>query len=250
MTRDRRPAIRHERWLVSYADFITLLFAFFVVLYASAQFDRRVGELTQAIRSDFSELGTFQHSEKASGGSNNRASGERGVQTPASARAEEEEIIALQKNVNSILSEQIVRGEVSVQQASEIMTISLREVGFFAAGSTEIRPRSPKTLETLLKALHESTRPLLMEGHAGNVPISNSKLLSNWELSTTRATQLIRVLVENYGFLPETLSAAGYAEFRPVASNTTVQGRQSNRRVDLIVLHPNESQPPAVEAQS
>jgi chemotaxis protein MotB len=137
--------------------------------------------------------------------------------------------------VQQALSREIAAGDVAVRETPEGLVISLREVGFFESGSAEIRASSLPAFERLANLLGESGSDIRIEGHTDNVPIHNSRFASNWDLSTARATATIRLLIVNYGFDPERLTAAGYAEYRPIATNITPEGRAMNRRVDVVV---------------
>ena len=119
---------------------------------------------------------------------------------------------------------------------AEGLVVSLREIGFFDSGSAAIKPGAEAALGRMAKILQEHPYAVRIEGHTDNVPIHTSQFSSNWELSTARATALVRTLVEQHGISATRLSAAGYAEFHPSASNDTAKGRQLNRRVDLVIL--------------
>jgi chemotaxis protein MotB len=127
---------------------------------------------------------------------------------------------------------------VELKARREGLIVSLREVGFYVSGSSTIRPSSKDAIDRLAAVLKTRTESLRVEGHTDNVPIHNRHFASNWELSTARASDLINVFIERYGFEPQRLSAAGYAEFHPVASNDSVEGRARNRRVDIVILNP------------
>jgi chemotaxis protein MotB len=114
------------------------------------------------------------------------------------------------------------------------LVISLHEAGFFPSGSAEVRPSSIPMISILANAMPSG--PLRVEGHTDNVPIHTAQFASNWELSTARSTAIARLLLERAPIDPANLAAAGYAEFHPVASNTTEEGRTQNRRVDIILL--------------
>jgi len=255
--RKRAPAhSNHERWLVSYADFITLLFAFFVVLYASSQVDqRKVGKLALAIQVAFQELGVFPASTteiplnsnepmpfstvqaienvKRSAGLGRIASS---PEDSLAAASDEIDLSTLQGELQAALRNEIALHEVALHRESEGLVVSLREFGFFDSGSAAIKPKSLAALNRIASILAVRIYKLRIEGHTDNVPIHTVQIASNWELSTARATELIRVLIVDHRFAPERLSAAGYAEFHPVASNLTAQGRAQNRRVDIVVL--------------
>lgn len=120
---------------------------------------------------------------------------------------------------------------------SDGLVISLREVGFFDSGSPKLKQRSLGAFEKVAHVLAERRNLIRIEGHTDNVPIHTQAFASNWELSTARATEVIRLLLVDYRFQPTRLSAAGYGEYHPLASNETEAGRQVNRRVDIVVLY-------------
>jgi chemotaxis protein MotB len=114
--------------------------------------------------------------------------------------------------------------------------ISLREFGFFDSGSASLRPSVLPALDRIASILAMRTCRLRIEGHTDNVPIHTPQMASNWELSTARSTELVRLLIVRYRFSPDRLSAAEYAEHHPIASNDNPQGRAQNRRVDVVIL--------------
>jgi chemotaxis protein MotB len=222
----------HERWLVSYADFITLLFAFFVVMYSAAQLDkRRAGQLATAIQTAFQQYGSLPPHPADVGGL-----AAHGVPSNLPVgNTEPDDFNLLRKRVEDALAEEILTGEVGVRVTSEGLVISLREVGFFDTGSAELRPSSRPAFDRLAAVLRSANSELRIEGHTDDVPIHNARFSSNWDLSTARATATIRLLMTKYNFAPERLAASGYAEFRPIANNATAEGRSTNRRVDIVV---------------
>jgi chemotaxis protein MotB len=265
--RRRRSHVNHERWLVSYADFITLLFAFFVVLYASSQVDKKkVGKLALAIQVAFQEMGVFEtssakvpvdlenpmpfdtvqtveslernatlaqiasHPSAALGGSDGENGG----------------LGALQHELESTLALEISRQEISMRREPDGLVISLREAGFFESGSGQMKQESQDAFDRIAELLRKRRCRLRIEGHTDNVPIHTSRFSSNWELSTARATEVIRLLIVRDGFDPHSLGAAGYGEYHPVASNSTKEGRTTNRRVDIVILgKAKETTPPS-----
>jgi chemotaxis protein MotB len=246
-----------ERWLISYADFVTLLFAFFVVLYASSQVDKRkVGMLALSIQVAFQQLGVFDTSNTKIPLSDSEAipfskiqvveNAERttdmtrivqpmkGLLTPMTSAPLKD----VQAELEKALAPEIQKKLVDVKERKEGLIISLREVGFYESGSSTIRPSARDAVDRLAHVLKQRTESMRIEGHTDNVPIHNARFASNWELSTDRASDLIKLLITRYDFSPVRLSAAGYAEFHPVASNDTPEGRARNRRVDIVVLNP------------
>ncbi len=247
-----RPHANHDRWLVSYADFITLLFAFFVVLYASAQVDqRKIGKLAFAIQSAFQELGVFPplapmtfneafppSTVRAIAEAARKPDAAQGASLKDSLSAEDEaNIAALQGELQQALQHEIDQHSVTLHRETQGLVISLREFGFFDSGSAALRPSAFPAVDRIASILAVRTCSLRIEGHTDNVPIHNSQIASNWELSTARSTEMVRLLIVRYRFAPDRLSAAGYAEYHPIASNDTVQGRAQNRRVDVVILN-------------
>jgi chemotaxis protein MotB len=238
--RSHRPS--HDRWLVSYADFITLLFAFFVVLYATAQVDRKkVGQLSAAIQVAFQQLGANPTSTSPI-----QVPVEINQAAPAVAlppREELPDLSGLRKELGQTLAPEISRGEVTLRTGRDGLVISLKEAGFFNSGSAGVKAASEPAFSRMARVLAEGRYNIRIEGHTDNVRIHNAQYSSNWELSTARSTEMIRLLVVSYGFDPERLSASGYGEYHPVASNRTEDGRALNRRVDLVVLGKHEGIP-------
>ena len=151
----------------------------------------------------------------------------------------------LRRELERTLAPEIKRHEVALRQDADGLVISLREVGFFDSGSADIKSDSEAAFGRMARLLAEREYRIRIEGHTDNVPIHNTRFASNWELSTARATEMIRLLIINYGFSPARLSAGGYAEFHPTASNQTEDGRAQNRRVDVVILGKVPSSPVA-----
>ncbi len=250
--RRRRPdaQVNHERWLISYADFVTLLFAFFVVLYASSQIDtQRATRLSDAINSAFQQLGIFEKDNHKPGDVEPK------ITLPSALNAGQDlshwapdgqdrlgtdptkrEFNAIRSELEQALAAEIKRNEVALAMEPDGLVVSLREVGFFDSGAADIKPDAQAAFSRVAVILHEHSFAVRIEGHTDNVPIHTAQFASNWELSTARATELVKTLVEQHGIPAERLSAAGYAQFHPAASNATAKGRQLNRRVDVVIL--------------
>ncbi len=240
-----RSRVSQDRWLVSYADFITLLFGFFVVLYAFAKADQKKQvQVSQSIDSAFRSLGIFPDALRRKG-VNPEADGREApaipmnivmgedVLSPARVKGDLEN---MKRQLQQTLSNQVATHTVSIQMGRDGLVISLREAGFFDSGSATPKPQTMGTLRAIAASLRPTGYDLRIEGHTDNVPIHTSAFDSNWELSTARATSIARLLLQLDALPAGRLSAAGYAEFHPVASNDTAEGRAQNRRVDLVVL--------------
>jgi chemotaxis protein MotB len=260
--------VNHERWLVSYADFITLLFAFFVVLFSSSQVDKRkVGRLALAIQVAFEHMGVFESSNSKMPLSTTEPMPFDNVQIvekvlkttdlsqpvpdtkgrlgePGSGKGLAHLMTTLQHEFDA----EIKRNEISIRTGHEGIVITLREIGFFGSGSAEVELKSEPTVARIARLLRSQPYSIRIEGHTDNVPIHNKQFSSNWQLSTARAVGMTALFISNYGFPPQQISAAGYAEFHPIASNSTAEGRFQNRRVDIVIITGDSS--PSMQADS
>jgi chemotaxis protein MotB len=241
-----RSRVSHDRWLVSYADFITLLFAFFVVLYASANADKKKQQVVSAaIDAAFRSLGIFPDAtRKPSDTAGATATADHPVvpmnivmgEDVLAPAAVKEDLERIRRDLTQALSDQVATHSVSIKMGRDGLVISLREAGFFASGSAVPKPETLPTLRQIAARLGATPYDLRIEGHTDNIPIHNDEFDSNWELSAARATHIARLIIDEKLIAPERISAAGYAEFHPVATNDTPEGRAENRRVDLVVL--------------
>jgi chemotaxis protein MotB len=252
-----------ERWLVSYADFITLLFAFFTTLYAISTVDaQKAGKLVNSMRASFDSnlfaAGSPTISLNPGTGGNPAAHellkaadmrGEklkeldrmRNLRAAALVKKETlnvEGLKQLKQRIETIVGTDLMREKVRTRIDSRGLIITLGEAGIFDSGSDQIKPEGKALLQNIAGAIINLGNQIRVEGHTDNVPIRNPKFPSNWELSTARATAMISYLIDSLGFTAEQLSAAGYAEYRPAAPNSTEEGKARNRRVDIVVLNP------------
>jgi chemotaxis protein MotB len=235
------PHVHGDRWLVSYADFITLMFAFFVVLYSSAVIDKKkMSQVAASIQAAFQPTGSLPPPAPAPSTPATSTPSPPVVQVAPPEHLGEDQnrqdLTALRRELEAALAPEISRGEVVVHVGSEGLVVSLREFGFFDSGSSGVQARSQPALSRMAALLVQRRCRVRIEGHTDNVPIHNPQYSSNWELSTARATEMVRLLVIKYKMTPDQLSATGYAEFHPTTSNNTEGGRAKNRRVDVVIL--------------
>ncbi|MGA8668773.1 MAG: OmpA family protein [Terracidiphilus sp.] len=244
--RVHRSRVTHDRWLVSYADFITLLFAFFVVLYAFAKADQKMqAEIPTAIDRAFRSLGALPDRSPKPGtlASDSPFADQpmpllnivtsEDVMSPAKVK---DDLESIRRELEKSLSNQVAQHAVSIQMGRDGLIISLREAGFFNSGSATPRPETLNTLQQVAASVVRTPYDVRVEGHTDNLPMHNVAFDSNWELSSARATAIARIILSLDAIPPERLSVAGFAEFHPIASNATPEGRAENRRVDLIIL--------------
>lgn len=219
----RSPESR-ERWLLSYADFTTLLFSFFVVLYALS---RTAPESASQLPAISASTALAQLMEPQPVLQNASAK---------PAHAQNLDLDEVHEQLAKAFSREIANGSVALSSKPDGIVLSLREAGFYESGMSTPRPSSMRSLMHVAQILKTSDCDLRVEGHTDSLPIHTQQFSSNWELSTARATSLVRLFTDSAGIDPARLAAAGYAGHRPIASNATAVGRAQNRRVDLIFL--------------
>lgn len=202
--------LHRDRWLISYADLVTLLLALFIVLYAASDHER-----ARAIAETFAAQNT----------------GGDGILTGSS--SPENERAALERKV---LENPVLIQKTKMRQTERGLIVSLSEAGFFAPGEATVNSDAETVISAIAETLKNSPMPVRVEGHTDSTPISNNRYPSNWELSTARASSVLIQLTAR-GIAPERLSAAGYGGFQPVADNSTPEGRAQNRRVDIVILN-------------
>jgi chemotaxis protein MotB len=247
MARRRRlpqaPA-SHDRWLVSYADFITLLFAFFVVMYAASRVDRDKMMLVAAsIEDAFAGQHTAVVQTVANAAPKSmqaapefRALVQAAVEQRMRKGMRPRDLEPLRRDLEKALEEEIKKGAITLRDGQDGLIISLSELGFFDSGSAEMRQTAEGSFQRIAQLLASRRCGVRVEGHTDDRPIRTSAFKSNWDLSTARATEIVKALIDRDHFEPALLSAAGYGEYHPVATNDTAAGRAQNRRVDLVVL--------------
>ena len=226
----------HERWLVSYADFITLMFAFFVVMFASSQADRAKMKRVAAAVTEALENGASRKSPgKNSGGSGD---GLRNLKQDPAAPASQEasELGPSLDYLNTQLRQEIATGKMRVALEGRGLVVSLQQATFFPSGEDSIDPVTYPSLEKVATAIRQLPNPVRLEGHTDAVPIHTNRFHSNWDLSAARAIAVLDLLSNRFQVPVLRLAVAGYAETVPIAGNGTEEGRARNRRVDIVIL--------------
>lgn len=239
----KKPPEEHEnleRWLVSYADFMTLLFATFVVLYALAQSDvNSFKGIEEALRKAFSQ-NIFDNQESLMDGQNSILDGQQGATNPLmleymSQKYEQSSYEEIKEDIEKLKEEGL-----SAEINEKGLIIRLTEHALqFESGTAELSQKSKETLATIANIIKQkfSIHYIEVEGHTDSNPISNkSKYPSNWELSGARASSVVRFLIHNAGFNSKLFSAIGYADTVPIVSNSTPENRAKNRRVEIVIL--------------
>ena len=239
--RRRRPQDQSSgraRWLVSYADFITLLFAFFTTLYAISVTDAAKAErLVRSIRESFGNaLFEFNPDDPSLfeqlRGAPIRIGEDLTMTHPDEPRRR---LDLLGQRINQLAEESGRASGLTVSPTEEGLVISLADTVFFAGGGTTLAAGAREALAEVAALLSDVPNHVRVEGHTDDEPIATPGFPSNWHLSSARAVEVLRELEKN-GLRRDRLSVAGFADQRPLVSNRTLEGRRINRRVDLVVL--------------
>lgn len=228
----------HERWLLSYADFITLLMIFFIIMYSMSNLDKQ----------KYQQVASSLNKAMGGGGGANiiGVDGKVDIQqsTPVDngivETTEEQKLEHVKDVVDKYLKDSGLSGSVETKVEERGLVLSFRDSLFFDSGKADIKPEQAKKLVEIGKLLNQpiiNGSYIRVEGHTDNRPINTYLYKSNWDLSVIRASNVAQVLINQSGIKPERISAAGYGEFRPKAENNTEAGRASNRRVDILIMN-------------
>jgi len=250
MSRKKKPPAHenHERWLVSYADFITLLFAFFVVMFATSQTDKgRAKQIQESVKN------ALRHDQVASaiagilggtiddkGKGNAQMRGPGGQQIlnkPDPQEGKYAELLPAMEFLNKELEQEIAKGRMQVSMEARGLVVTFSQAAFFPSGTDEIPEQTFGAVAKVAAIIQKLPNPIRLEGHTDSVPIRGGLFRSNWELSAARSISMMELLVACCGVSRERLSIAGYAENAPAADNATEDGRRRNRRVDIVILN-------------
>ncbi len=238
----------HERWLVSYADFITLLFAFFVVMFASSQTDKaKARQISEAVEKalEGKSAGVPPLVAKILGGTvDDTGQGNAQMRGPGGAKREAKdvppdmvtELIPSLQKLNKELEDEIKSGKLELRLEPRGLVISLRQSAFFPSGTDEMPPSMYPSMAKVAAVIGSLKNSVQIEGHTDSIPIHNARFASNWELSAARAIAVLNLFTGKYD-LPETrFAVVGRADTVPVDTNDTDEGRMRNRRVDIVIV--------------
>jgi len=275
----------HERWLVSYADFITLLFAFFVVLFSSSQVDRsKTKKMALAIESAFDKFSIFksqsgdQMDSNSMGGSGGNAKRYREFivnndtegsillapefsdleetalaptgdttlsQNTGWVSSQEQAMARVQKKIMTLLNTKKIKGRIEMIQDPRGIVIRVEEAALFMAGADQLSPESESVLKVIGSMIASIPNEIRIEGHTDNQAVTEN-YVSNWELSLARATFVLKWILSHFDINPARLSVVGYGEYRPIVKSDDGVGKLKNRRVEIVIV---PLVPPPKEAQ-
>lgn len=244
----RRKPIPHEsentdRWMVSYADFVTLLFAFFVVMYAMSSVNEGKYRVLADTMTEAFKVAPKSPDPIQIGKENKVVSSSKPTIDvikpikilPKSQRTYEREMKQIAETVSKSVQPLIKKGLIQITQHKLWVEIEMNSKILFSSADSELEEEAFPALKALADVLKKLPNSIDVEGHTDNIPINNELFPSNWELSAARAASVVH-LFTRYGVNPKRLSSIGYAEFRPIANNSTAAGRARNRRVKIVIL--------------
>jgi len=223
--------VSNDRWLLTYADLITLLLGLFVILYAMSNIDKK--KYSQWVAAFGGEFG----------------SGKVEMENGGAIMSELTEELRVEKLLKQILQIDGKNSSLSISIDERGVTIHIQEELLFPSGESKLKGSSYTMLDSLSSALRKIPNDIRIEGHTDNIPIATAQFPSNWHLSVSRAMNTGYYLIERHKFNPEKLSVVGYGDGKPIAPNTTEKNRALNRRVDIVVLMSQVTQTLNVQRQ-
>lgn len=223
------PTSNAPGWMLTYGDLVTQILIFFVLLFSFSNVDQgKFGSAMISLQGALGVLpGTTTIVDTGTGGGT-------GSTQPTMTQADMGQLEQAQKLIQEGLG--ATEGVETTIEGDRGLVVRMKDSILFDSGQADLKPAAMAVLDKLAGTLRQLPNQVRIEGHTDNRPISTAKYPSNWELSTARATNVIRYLIEHSGLSPKRLSAAGYGEYRPVSDNGTDAGRADNRRVDIVLL--------------
>ena len=224
----------HERWLLSYADFITLLMIFFIIMYSMSEMDK----------SKYNELASVFSVEMGGGGTGILKGGNGATDSETSVAdkeaTEEQKQEEVKESIDAYIDTSELNDSVTTSIEERGLVLSFNDALFFDSGNAEIKVDQTEKFADIGELLNQPALKdsfIRVEGYTDSVPVSNPQYKSNWDLSALRASNVAQIIIKDSGIDPKRVSVVGYGEYRPKADNKTKEGRLENRRVDILILN-------------
>lgn len=239
--RDRRRGknddMGESSWMDTYADTITLLLTFFILLYSMSAVDsQKLKQLSEALQKS---LKGSTDVTKVMDINDIKVDIDKAKKDVKDVKEVKDD---LEKKVNNAIQNNNLNNVIKVRQEDRGIILQLDETILFDSGRDELKPTSIQALDTITTLVNGMDNDILVEGHTDNVPIHNSRFASNWDLSTARAVSVVSYFVEKKGIKPTRFAVKGYGEFKPLVDNSTPENRAINRRVDILIVDQKDDQ--------
>ena len=232
--------VNHERWVISYADFVTLMFALFVAMYAISLKDHSSGKrVAESVRNAVASGGltstmrAFMTKEPVKGSADSESAAK---DAPKPAPDVDPSLLEPFHRLNELLKTQVDSGAIRLRLSSRGLVITLEEKAFFPSGDDTIYSQAYPSVERVAKVIAGLPNSVRLEGHTDSVPIHTDRFKNNWELSTARSIAVLQLFETRFGLDSSRFAVAGYAQNIPAAPNDTEEGRARNRRVEIVIL--------------
>jgi chemotaxis protein MotB len=226
----------HERWLLTYADLITLLLAFFIMMYTLSKQDaQKYQEVTEYLRAIFTG-GTAVLNK---GGVGSGPAAATSVTLPPVEATNNQIMKQLEEEIKNLCPLGDMEHNFSVFADERGIVVRVLDKAFYDEGKADLKDKAKKAIQKIIPIIKQVNRDVRIEGHTDDVPINTTEFRSNWELSVRRATEVVRYIIEKSDISPKMISAAGYAEFKPLMANNSAENRAMNRRIEIIIEKPN-----------
>ena len=226
-----------ESWLLPYSDLLTLLLALFIVLFASSSLDQaKMDQMATVFNEMFdSGLGIMEHDAPVPSPADNKAKDGDGIDR--SSYLEDQRFLSeAQEKMDDFIAANELENLFETQMIDEGLLVTIRDNALFDMGESQVSEKHIELAREISDLLvFDRARQIIITGHTDNVPIQTEEYSSNWELSVMRAVNFLKIIVENEKLDPVNFSAKGYGEYRPIASNDTLEGRSKNRRVEVLI---------------
>lgn len=244
--KSQQDDVNPEAWLATYADTITLLLTFFILLYSISAVDsQKLHQLSKALQGslkgtdDITELKDLKDLKVAIKDDNSQSTSKDGKSSSES----KSDYDQLSDKLNKVIEKNGLTKIVKVREEDRGIVLQLDETILFDSGKADLKEKSKEVLNTITGIIKDTKNDILVEGHTDNVPMHNAQFKSNWDLSTERAVSVVRYFIDNEGISPMRFAVKGYGEFKPLVDNSTPENRAINRRVDILVVEQRQKAP-------
>ncbi|WP_426349144.1 OmpA family protein [Alloiococcus sp. CFN-8] len=234
--KSKPDGLRGDEWLSTYADTITLLLTFFILLYSFSSInEQKLAEIATSLQMVLTGKSGDTILEYNNENGDSPIVGIKDADTPIPEKMNSE-MLEMYNKVNEFIDSNKLQNTVEVKEDDRGIILQLKESILYQSGKADLREDSEEVLDVIAELLKTFPNKVIVEGHTDNVPMHSAEFDTNWELSAIRSVNVVRYFVEVKKITAERLSAAGYGEYKPIAENSSEQGRTKNRRVNILII--------------